>query len=45
MQGRILYIEAKTDPNDLHQDIQSFEPYGTGSCKQSYHPQSVKLFD
>ena len=45
MQGRILYVAAKTDSNDLHRDIQSIEPYGNGLYEQSYHPQSVKLFD
>ena len=45
MQGRILYVGAKTDSNDLHRDIQNTEPYGTGLYERSYHPQSVKLFD
>ena len=45
MQGRILYVGAETDSNDLHRDIQNIEPYGTGLYEQSYHPQSVKLFD
>ena len=45
MQGRILYVAAKTDSNDLHRDIQNTEPYGTGLYKQSYYPQSVKLFN
>ena len=45
MQGRILYVGAKKDSNSLHRDIQNIEPYGTGLYEQSYHPQSVKLFD
>ena len=45
MQGQILYVGAKTDSNDLHRDIQNTEPYGTGLYEQSYHLQSVKLFD
>ena len=45
MQGRILYVGAKTDSNDLHRDIQNIEPYGTGLYEQCYHPQSVKLFN
>ena len=45
MQGRILYVGAKTDSNNLHRDIQNAEPYGTGVYEQSYHSQSVKLFD
>ena len=36
MQGRILYVGAKTDSNDLHWDIQNIEPYGTGLYEQSY---------
>ena len=45
MQGRVLYVGAETDSNDLHQDLQNTEPYGTSLYEQSYHPQSVKLFD
>ena len=45
MQGRILYVGAKTDSNDLHRDVQNTEPYGTGLYEQSYRPQSVKPFD
>ena len=28
-QGRILYVGAKMDSNDLPRDIQNNEPYGT----------------
>ena len=44
MQGRILYVGAKTDSNNLHRDIQNIEPYGTTLYEQSYHPQSVTQF-
>ena len=44
MQGRILYVGAETDSNDVHRDIQNTEPYGTSLYEQSY-PQSVKLFN